>query len=119
MTLDTGVSWKADYDTELKKSTEMSEEKTIPGFRRVPRTGVIYVMHRATEQGFSYENTEWANLGQGSPEVGPLEGAPDRVDMLSIDPTRHEVLFQGESIGLTATEFAILHGSQEVAQPTQ
>ena len=30
----------------------------IPGFRDVPRTGVIYVMHRATELGFSYDSPE-------------------------------------------------------------
>ncbi len=66
------------------------QEKTIPGFRQVPRTGVIYVMHRASEKGFTYESDEWANLGQGSPEVGFLEGAPTRVESLTIDLTRHE-----------------------------
>ena len=35
----------------------------IPGFRDVPRTGVIYVMHRATELGFSYDSPDWAHLG--------------------------------------------------------
>ena len=66
------------------------EEKQIPGFRNVPRTGVIYVMHKATELGFSYENLEWANLGQGAPEVGPLDGAPPRMNEITIDPSRHE-----------------------------
>lgn len=65
-------------------------EEPIPGFRRVPRTGVIYVMHRATSQGFSYENEEWVNLGQGSPEVGHLTGSPDRVNDITINPSRHE-----------------------------
>ncbi|MDJ0752561.1 MAG: pyridoxal phosphate-dependent aminotransferase [Ardenticatenaceae bacterium] len=69
---------------------EQQAEEPIPGFRRVPRTGVIYVMHRATAQGFSYDNEAWANLGQGSPEVGALAGAPDRIEELTIDPNRHE-----------------------------
>ena len=68
----------------------MTDTKQIPGFRTVPRTGVIYVMHKATQLGFSYENPEWANLGQGAPEVGPLEGAPARMNEITIDPNRHE-----------------------------
>ena len=52
------------------------EQSTIPGFRFVPRTGVIYVMHEAMRHGFSYDAPQWANLGQGSPETGPIPGAP-------------------------------------------
>lgn len=65
-------------------------EPTIPGFRRVPRTGVIYVMHRAGQQGFTYDDPEWSNLGQGMPETGPLPGAPPRVEQISIDPIAQE-----------------------------
>lgn len=59
-----------------------------PGFRRVPRTGVIYVMHRAAAAGHGADGRAWYNLGQGSPEVGPLPGAPPRRDELHIDPRR-------------------------------
>src|SRR6201996_8816165 len=55
------------------------EPKTIPGFRAVPRTGVIYVTHEAARHGFSYGNPDWANLGQGSPETGDIPGGPQRV----------------------------------------
>jgi aspartate/methionine/tyrosine aminotransferase len=65
-------------------------QPSIPGFREVPRTGVIYVMHRATELGFHYDSPDWANLGQGSPETGPLPGAPPRIEHLSINPRQHE-----------------------------
>lgn len=65
-------------------------QPSIPGFREVPRTGVIYVMHRASELGFTYDSTDWANLGQGAPETGPLPGAPPRVNSVTIDPRRHE-----------------------------
>lgn len=56
----------------------------IPGFRSVPRTGVIFVMHEATQLGFSYDSLEWANLGQGSPETGDLPGAPPRIEAVTI-----------------------------------
>ncbi len=52
------------------------EQKIIPGFRTVPRTGVIYVTHEATRHGFIYGHPEWANLGQGSPETGPIPHSP-------------------------------------------
>jgi hypothetical protein len=58
----------------------MDEKISIPGFRRVPRTGVIYVMSRAGDRGFSYDNSAWANLGQGAPETGPIPNAPPRVE---------------------------------------
>jgi aspartate/methionine/tyrosine aminotransferase len=60
------------------------EESIIPGFRFVPRTGVIYVMHEAMQHGFTYDDPRWANLGQGSPETGPLPAAPPRVESLTI-----------------------------------
>ncbi len=58
----------------------------IPGFREVKRTGVIYVMRKASELGFHYECDQWANLGQGSPETGPIEGAPERIHEITINP---------------------------------
>ena len=58
----------------------------IPGFRSVPRTGVIYVTHEATQHGFAYGGGGWANLGQGSPETGPIPGAPPRVSEVTIAP---------------------------------
>jgi hypothetical protein len=61
-----------------------SQLHTIPGFRTVPRTGVIYVTHEATRHGFSYAHPEWSNLGQGSPETGDIPGAPPRVTEVTI-----------------------------------
>jgi aspartate/methionine/tyrosine aminotransferase len=62
----------------------MEKQQSIPGFRSVPRTGVIYVTHEATRHGFAYGNPAWANLGQGSPETGDLPGAPPRVTEVKI-----------------------------------
>ncbi len=51
----------------------------------MPRTGVIYVVHRAAEAGFSRDAQDWANLGQGAPETGPLPESPKRVETLYSD----------------------------------
>lgn len=65
-------------------------QPSIPGFRRVPRTGVVYVMNRAGQLGFRSGDKEWANLGQGAPETGAMPGAPARVERLEIDSSRQE-----------------------------
>ena len=65
------------------------EERAIGAFRKVPRTGVIYVMGEASRLGYRHggEPTEdgWCNLGQGQPETGPLPGSPPRCEAISID----------------------------------
>ncbi len=64
------------------------EERPIGAFRKVPRTGVIYVMGEAGKLGYRHggEPTEdgWCNLGQGQPETGTLPGSPPRCEALSI-----------------------------------
>ena len=62
----------------------MSKPTAIPGFRQVPYTGVIYVMAEAAKRGYRYGHPDWANLGQGQPETGPLPGAPPRVEQVAI-----------------------------------
>src|SRR4029450_1948188 len=66
------------------RSLNEIEQSGIPGFRFVPRTGVIYVMHEAMAHGFSYDDPHWANLGQGSPETGVIPGAPPRIESVVI-----------------------------------
>jgi N-succinyldiaminopimelate aminotransferase len=56
----------------------------LSSFRQVPRTGVIYATTEATKLGFSMQDPEWCNLGQGQPETGPLQGAPDRVHTVPV-----------------------------------
>lgn len=63
---------------------------SIPGFRPVPFTGVIYVMAEAARRGYRYGHPDWCNLGQGQPETGPLPGAPPRVDRVTIAPSDQE-----------------------------
>jgi aspartate/methionine/tyrosine aminotransferase len=59
---------------------------TIPGFRSVPFTGVIFVMAEAGRRGYRYGHPDWCNLGQGQPETGPLPGSPPRVSRVEIGP---------------------------------
>jgi aspartate/methionine/tyrosine aminotransferase len=59
---------------------------SLPGFRSVPRTGVIFVMHRAELAGYGRDGLSWVNLGQGSPEVGSLPGSPARIEHIAVDP---------------------------------
>ncbi len=59
-------------------------------FRAVPRTGVIYVTGEAAKLGYSPADDAWCNLGQGQPETGPLAGAPDRINTITIDPNDQE-----------------------------
>lgn len=59
---------------------------TIPGFRSVPFTGVIFVMAEAGRLGYRYGHPDWCNLGQGQPETGPLPGAPPRLSAVEIAP---------------------------------
>jgi aspartate/methionine/tyrosine aminotransferase len=65
------------------------ERLAIPGFRNVPKTGVIYVMSEAKKAGYRYNDPEWANLGQGSPETGPIPNAPPRITSMTINPASH------------------------------
>ncbi len=65
-------------------------ERRSLAFRRVPRTGVIFVTTEAAARGYRPGHPEWSNLGQGQPETGPLPGAPERIGGLDIDPADHE-----------------------------
>ena len=79
----------------------MSDE-AIPGFRTVPRTGVIYVTSEATRLGYRSGAADWCNLGQGQPETGPLPGAPAR---------RHSV-----DVALDDQEYAPVAGVPELRE---
>ncbi|MDH3746296.1 MAG: aminotransferase class I/II-fold pyridoxal phosphate-dependent enzyme, partial [Acidobacteriota bacterium] len=68
----------------------MSEAPGPQAFRTVPRTGVIYVNVEAARHGFRPGHPDWSNLGQGQPETGPLEGAPERVEALTVHPDDYD-----------------------------
>ena len=60
--------------------------KDFPMVRYVPFMGVIWVVDQAAKLGFWNGNPEWCNLGQGQPEVGDIDGAPERVSHIDIEP---------------------------------
>jgi N-succinyldiaminopimelate aminotransferase len=66
-----------------------ADDRVVGAFRRVPRTGVIYVMGEAQRLGYRYTATpgedDWCNLGQGMPETGELPGGPPRIEQIAID----------------------------------
>ena len=68
---------------QLEKEEDGAEEKakseqSFEMFHQVMKTGVIYATTRANHHGFTMLDEEWANMGQGAPETGPLPGAPSR-----------------------------------------
>ena len=69
----------------------MIEEKTMQksAFREVPYMGVIWVVAEAMKLGFYNGHTDWSNLGQGQPEIGEMEGAPDRIKNFTVEPSDH------------------------------
>ncbi len=68
----------------LGSAAPPGDDHAITAFRKVPRTGVIYVMSEAAKQGYVGGDDGWSNLGQGAPETGPLPGAPPRCEAVSI-----------------------------------
>jgi len=48
------------------------------------KTGISEIMEQATKMGFTANNPDWANLGQGSPETGQIEGDLDRIQNISV-----------------------------------
>ncbi|MEM6962080.1 MAG: pyridoxal phosphate-dependent aminotransferase [Myxococcota bacterium] len=57
---------------------------SLAAFRQVPRTGVIYVTEEANKAGFRPEDPTWCNLGQGMPETGAIDGAPERLASIPV-----------------------------------
>ncbi|GAC93522.1 aspartate aminotransferase [Pseudozyma hubeiensis SY62] len=68
---------KHTFRSNLHKTHEEIGER-FPAIEHPGSTGVIYVTDRATSNGFYYGNPEWANMGQGAPEVGNIEGGTPR-----------------------------------------
>lgn len=88
-------------------------------FRPVPRTGVIFVMAEATQRGFRYGHPEWANLGQGAPETGPLPGAVGRIHSVSIADGDHEYAPVGGLTDLRDAVAQLYNARYRRGMPTQ
>ena len=59
----------------------------FPMVRYVPYMGVIWTVNEASKLGFYNGHPDWCNVGQGQPEVGTIDGAPDRIKSLKLQPS--------------------------------
>jgi aspartate/methionine/tyrosine aminotransferase len=55
-------------------------------FRNMPYMGVAQAMVNAAEFGYRNGRPDWCNLGQGQPDVGRIEGAPNRLTWITLEP---------------------------------
>jgi len=62
----------------------------MPAFKKVSKTGVIFVTSEATKLGFYRGNPEWCNFGQGQPEVGQLKDGLQRIKSINVDQLDNE-----------------------------
>ncbi len=80
----------ADTNDQLASSPAAPPADGWGAFRRVPRTGVIYVSNEAAKRGFSMASEiggpeGWCNLGQGQPDTSDIPGAPKRLRSIPIE----------------------------------
>ena len=70
----------------MAKQLKLKQDLSNGAFRDVPYMGVIWVVAEAMKLGYFNGNPEWANLGQGQPEIGEIDGAPPRIKSFDIQP---------------------------------
>ena len=61
--------------------------KDFPMVRYGPYMGGIWTVNEASKLGFYNGHPDWCNVGQGQPEVGTIDGAPDRIESLKLQPS--------------------------------
>lgn len=54
-------------------------------FKTQDKPGIAKIMEKATSMGFEASNPDWANLGQGSPELGEILGDLPRLKNISVE----------------------------------
>ncbi|KAG1472422.1 hypothetical protein G6F56_001549 [Rhizopus delemar] len=78
------------YPGNENRSEEAQQKGQIHGITHPSSTGVIYVMDRASKHGYTPDNKEWSNFGQGAPEVGPIEGCKERPTSITVPTEAYE-----------------------------
>ena len=65
------IEEESDEDEEEHHEPKVEAEPNSPFemFHHVMKTGVIYASSRAAKYGFNMLSEDWANMGQGAPEV--------------------------------------------------
>ncbi|KAK4689150.1 hypothetical protein P7C73_g960, partial [Tremellales sp. Uapishka_1] len=87
--------------------SQHKDVETIPGIRHPGATGVIYCTDRAQANGFSASDPQWANLGQGAPEVGNLPGGPLRPTTIDLTQWGDDVNEYGPTVGVKELREAV------------
>ncbi|KAI8063362.1 pyridoxal phosphate-dependent transferase [Gilbertella persicaria] len=93
------------------KAHSAQDKGNVYGIEHPGSTGVIYVMDRATKNGYTSTNTEWSNFGQGAPEVGPIEGCMDRPETIDIP---HDAYEYAPTSGTTELRTAVANLYNEI-----
>ncbi|KAI9494867.1 aminotransferase [Zychaea mexicana] len=87
-----------------------AEVKTY-GIDHPASTGVIYVMDRAMQNGFTYGDSSWANFGQGAPEVGHIDGCADKPTSVDLPEASYEY---APTAGITELRSAVANLYNEI-----
>jgi aspartate/methionine/tyrosine aminotransferase len=58
-------------------------------FKNLPVNGIMAVMNKARDLGFSPKNENWVNFGQGAPTTAHIEGDVPRSTQISFDDTTY------------------------------
>ncbi|ORY89432.1 aminotransferase [Leucosporidium creatinivorum] len=70
-------------------------------------TGVMYVSQRAAANGWEPDHPEWANFGQGAPEVGNIPGASERPTVIDLAAMGTGINEYAPTTGVTALREAV------------
>ena len=80
-------SWLVEPLAITQRDSSVAKKKTT--FRAVPYMGVAQAMVDASQFGYRSGRPDWCNLGQGQPDVGRIEGAPNRLTWITLEPHDH------------------------------
>ncbi|GAA5917282.1 hypothetical protein JCM6882_004146, partial [Rhodosporidiobolus microsporus] len=87
------------HEHPTSSSSKKEGAHKIPGIDAPGETGVMYVSSRAAANGWEAGSEEWANFGQGAPEVGDIPNASPRPSLLDIASL-------SKSVGADVNEYA-------------
>ncbi|GAA5820259.1 hypothetical protein JCM11251_005548 [Rhodosporidiobolus azoricus] len=90
-------------------STKAHTPHKVPGIDAPGETGVMYVSSRAAANGWQAGSSEWANFGQGAPEVGHIPSSSPR-------PSTIDIAALSEQLGADVNEYAPTTGLKKLRE---
>ncbi|KAI5478228.1 hypothetical protein MNV49_005293 [Pseudohyphozyma bogoriensis] len=88
-------------------SVGKEEVDQVAGVTSPGSTGVLYCSERATANGWTFDNDEWANFGQGAPEVGPIPGGTERPTVIDLKSMGEGINEYAPTTGVTELREAV------------